>query len=384
MTMFGIVVGTCGVLVINALGQAQNAALAEQLAQLGTNVISITPGITFSRGVSGGAGSRPTLTNRDVQALQQQVPYIRALTPMVNGTETLAFGGQTVGASITGAYPDIETLQSYSIQLGAFYTTADEASHLPVAVIGQTVVDRLFKGGSPLGAEIRIRGVNFRVVGVLQARGHRGQTDLDDVAIIPFSTAQQRLYGSKLDSVLIQASSTEQIPAAMAAATAALDQTHHIAAGRRDFDVRNFQQAIDAARQQADLLTRTLSIVAGVALALGGLGLMNIMLLSVTERTAEIGLRLAVGARPADVLLQFLVEALTITVVAGLIGLGLGFALPVALRLPVQFLAEHPAIPTAAAGIAAFAMVVATGVVFGFFPALRAARLDPVVALRSE
>ncbi len=385
MTMFGIVVGTCGVLVINALGQAQNAALAEQLAQLGTNVISITPGIAFSKGVSGGAGSRPTLTNRDVQALQQQVPYMRALTPMVNGTETLAFGGQTVGASITGAYPDIETLQSYSIQLGAFYTTADEASHLPVAVIGQTVVDRLFKGGSPLGAEIRIRGVNFRVVGVLQVRGHRGQTDLDNVAIIPFSTAQQRLYGSKLDSILIQASSTERIPAVMAAATAALDQTHHITAGgRREFDVRNFQQAIDAAKQQADLLTRTLSIVAGVALAIGGLGLMNIMLLSVTERTAEIGLRLAVGARPADVLLQFLVEALTITVVAGLIGLGMGFALPVALRLPVQFLAEHPAIPTAAAGIAAFAMVVATGVVFGFFPALRAARLDPVAALRSE
>ena len=171
----------------------------------------------------------------------------------------------------------------------------------------------------------------------------------------------------------------------MAAATATLDQTHRMAAtGRRDFDVRNFQQVIDAAKQQADLMTRTLSIVAAVALAIGGFGLMNIMLLSVTERTAEIGLRLAVGARPADVLLQFLVEALTITVVAGITGLGLGFALPVALRLPLQFLAEHPAIPTVAAGIAAFAMVVITGIVFGFFPALRAARLDPVVALRSE
>jgi putative ABC transport system permease protein len=385
MTMFGIIVGTCGVLVINVLGQAQNEALAEQMAQLGTNVISITPGIASLRGVSGGAGSKPTLTNRDAQLLEQQVPYLRGLTPMVNGSETLVFGGQTIGASVIGAYPDLETVQSYSVRLGAFFTGADESARLPVAVIGQTVVDRLLKGNSPIGAEIRIRGVGFRVVGVLQARGHQGQTDLDDVAIVPFSTAQQRLYGAKLDSILIQASRTEQIPAVMAAATAALDQAHHTASGaRRDFNVQNFQQAIDAARQQTALLTQTLSIVAGVALAIGGFGVMNIMLLSVTERTAEIGLRMAVGARPADVLLQFLVEALTITVVAGSIGLVLGFALPIALRLPVHMLAQYPAVPTPAASIATFAVVVATGVVFGFFPALRAARLDPVVALRSE
>lgn len=304
---------------------------------------------------------------------------------MVNGSETVAFGGQTVGASIIGAYPDIETVQSYSVRLGAFFAGADESAHLPVAVIGQTVVDRLFKGSRPIGAEIRIRDVDFRVVGVLLARGHQGQTDLDDVAIIPFSTAQQRLYGTKLDSILIQASRTEQIPAVMAAATATLDQSHRIPfGGSSDFIAQNFQQAIDAARQQTALLTRTLSVVAGVALAIGGFGVMNIMLLSVAERTAEIGLRMAVGARPADVLLQFLVEALTITVVAGLIGLGLGFVLPVALRVPVHMLAQYPALPTPAASIVAFAVVVATGVVFGFFPALRAARLDPVVALRSE
>ncbi|MBI4321855.1 MAG: ABC transporter permease [Chloroflexi bacterium] len=385
MTMFGIIVGTCGVLVINALGQAQNAELAGQLAQLGTNLVSITPGIASLKGVSRGAASRPTLTNRDIQLLQQQVPYQRALTPLVSGTETLSFDGQTVGASVIGAYPDVEPVQSYSVRLGAFFTAADEAAHLPVAVIGQTVVNQLFKTSSPLGAEIRIRGTYFRVAGVLQEQGRRGQTDLDDVAIIPFSTAQQRLYGAKLDSILIQAQRTDEIPAIMAAATAALDQSHHtVAGGRRDFDVRNFQQVVDAAKQQAAMLTLVLSVVAGVALAIGGFGVMNIMLLSVTERTGEIGLRLTVGARPVDVLLQFLVESLTITVVAGFIGLMLGFALPLALRLPVQLLAQHPALPTAATSIIAFAIVVATGVVFGLLPALRAARLDPVAALRSE
>jgi len=220
---------------------------------------------------------------------------------------------------------------------------------------------------------------------VLQPKGHRGQTDLDDVAIVPFSTAQQRLYGAKLDSILLQASRTEQIPSVMAAATATLDQSHQIpVGGQRDFSVQDFQQVVDTARQQSALLTRVLSAVVGVALVIGGLGVMNIMLISVTERTAEIGLRLAVGARPADVLLQFLVEALTMTVVAGLVGLLLGFATSIALRLPVRLLAEYPAVPDLATSALAFGVVIATGVVFGLYPAFRASRLDPVVALRAE
>ena len=164
----------------------------------------------------------------------------------------------------------------------------------PVVVLGQTVVDRLFPDRNPLGAQVRIGDVNFRVVGVLQSKGHRGQTDLDDVALVPFSTAQQRLFGTKVDSILIRAPRPEQIPAVMAAATATLDQSHHIPlGGRGDFIIQDFQHVIDTTRQQTVLLTRVLSVVAGVALAMGGVGVMNIMLISVTERTAEIGLRLA-------------------------------------------------------------------------------------------
>ncbi len=385
MTTFGIVVGVCGVLLIDVLGQAQNAALADQLAQLGTNLVSISPGIAVMGGVSGGAASKPTLTNRDVQLLQQQVPYVRALTPLVSGTETLAFSDQTVGATVTGAFPDIARLQSETVQHGRFFTAADESAHRPVAVLGPTVVNKLFPSRDPLGTQVRIRNVSFQVIGVLQPRGHRGQTDLDDVAIIPFSTAQQRLYGPRVDSILLQASSTEQIPAVMAATTATLDQSHRIpVGGRPDVVVQNFQQLLEASKQQTALLTRVLSIVAGVALAMGGFGVMNIMLISVTERTAEIGLRLAVGARPLDVLVQFLVEALTVTTVAGVIGLLLGFALPVPLRVPIHLLAAYPALPSVGTSLAAFGVIVATGVVFGFYPALRASRLDPVVALRSE
>lgn len=389
MTMLGIVMGVCGLLIIDVLGQAQNAALTEKLARLGTNLVSISPGIASQGGVSKGVASKPTLTNRDVQLLREQIPYLRAFTPLVSGTETLIFADRTVGATVIGTYPDAATMQSYAVQYGRFFTATDEVAHLPVAVLGQTVVDQLFPNCNPLcnplGVEIRIRNVNFQVIGVLQPKGHQGSTDLDDVAIIPFSTAQERLYGSKVDSILLQATDTTQIPAVMAAATATLDQSHHIPVGSRpDFIVQNFQQLIEASKEQVALLTRVLTIVASVALAIGGFGVMNIMLISVTERTAEIGLRMAVGAQPRDVLLQFLVEALTITTVAGTIGLVLGFILPVLLRLPIHLLAAYPVLPTVGMSIAAVAVVGATGLVFGFYPALRASHLDPVTALRSE
>ncbi|HUZ27611.1 MAG TPA: ABC transporter permease, partial [Solirubrobacteraceae bacterium] len=246
--MFGIVLGTCGVLVISCLGQAQNAALAQQLAQLGSNVVSITPGIAALGGRSAGAGSKPTLMNRDVQLIQQQVPYLRALTPLVSETQTLVVGAHTVGATVVGAYTADEAVQSNGVRLGAFFTDSDEANHAPVAVLGQTVVDELFPGTSSLGATVRIGGADFRVAGVLWAKGHSGQTDLDDVVIVPFSTAQQRLFGPKLDSILLQAERTDDIPAIMAAVTVTLGQSHHIpAGGRADFAIQNYQRVVDTA-----------------------------------------------------------------------------------------------------------------------------------------
>jgi putative ABC transport system permease protein len=384
MTMFGIVLGVCGVLVIDAVGQAQDAAVAAQLAKLGSNLVTVTPGIVRTGGAAGNA--RPTLTLQDADLLQAQVPDVAALTPEVTGRVPAIAGPLAYTTTVVGARPALQQVQNDALARGRFFTTAEDDAGASVAVLGQTVVDKLFPGQDPLGQYLRLRNVDVRVVGVLAAKGHDGQTDLDDIVIVPLHTAQQRLLGyGDLASILLQADDTADIPAVLSGVTATLERAHHLPPGQPDdFSVHDYEQVAEAARQQTALLTRVLGAVAGIALAIGGFGVMNIMLIAVTERTPEIGIRLAVGARPADVLAQFLEEAATLTLVGGAIGVATGYAAAGILTHTVPALAAHPASPRPVAVGLALLVSVGTGLLFGLYPAHRAARLDPIHALRYE
>jgi putative ABC transport system permease protein len=288
---------------------------------------------------------------------------------------------------VAAATPDIQQVQGWSARIGAFYTLRDETTAQPVALLGQTVVDRLFPdGSSPVSRYVRIRSAEFKVVGTLAPKGHDGGSDLDDIVLVPFSTGQQRLYGAtRIGLVQLQVDGAGATPAVIASVTRALERSHHLKPGQPDdFRVQSYQQLVDRARPQVELLTTVMRGIAVAALVMGGFGLMNILLLGVTERTKELGLRMAVGARRVDVLTQFLVEAVTLALIGGLLGVAAGVS---ASRLvPAAFvsLATDTVLPGPGAIASALGLTVCIGLIFGTYPAFRASRLDPAEALRSE
>jgi putative ABC transport system permease protein len=386
MTMVSVLIGVAGVLVIDAVGHSQRDALAAQLAQLGTNVVSVQPGAATVRGVSAGAASKRSLLDRDLAAIRDQVPHVAAMTPQDSGAMRITAGHLIASTTVVAVYPEYGTIQSLGVDQGTFFADRDEQTRAFVAVVGQTVVNHVFPGTNPIGQRLRIRNVDFTVIGVLTPRGRNAQVDLDDVALVPFSTGEQYLFGpNALSGILIQADDRESIPLVMASLKRALELSHNLAPGRPDdFQLTDFQQIIDLAQQQSATLTRILTYVAATALAMGGLGIMNITLLSVTERTREIGVMIAVGAQRRDVLLQFLAEALTLSIGGGVAGMVLGFALGAVATRMVAALAAYPEMPSLGAAGVALGFSVGIGVFFGLYPAAQAARLDPILALRAE
>ncbi len=383
LTILGVIVGVAAVISVVTLTQGTSAVLNASVASLGTNVLTITPGSTTSGGVRGGGGTQQSLTQADADALAT-VPHVSNVSPILAASAQVIAGSQNWNTRVQGVYPDYQAIGSWSMAEGAWFSAADETSGQPVAVIGQTVVQNLFTpvGADALGQTITINGQAYQVVGVLQTKGVAGFSNQDDVVFIPFTAAQERLSNSQyVSQIVAQVDSTNNVTTAQQEITSLLEQRHNIAAGGTDdFTVRSPTQFVQTAQQSAQTLAVLLIGIAAISLIVGGIGIMNIMLVSVTERTREIGIRMAVGARRSDIRNQFLIEAVTLSALGGLFGvlIGLigGFALTHAFNLPFGL--------SIGAIVLAVGVSMLIGIVFGFYPAIRASRLDPIVALRVE
>jgi putative ABC transport system permease protein len=388
LTMLGIIIGVAAVITMVAVGAGATARIQEQIASIGSNLIIVLPGSLTTYGMRLGSGNAITLTEDDARAIAAECPAVAAAAPTSRGGAQVVFGNNNWGTSLQGTTPAYLEIRDLQIASGAAFTDQDVASASKVALLGKTVVDNLFNGADPVGQVIRIRKVPFTVVGVLAPKGQSpsGQ-DQDDVILVPITTAKKKLLGAHLanagavGSIMVQARAPELMKAAEEQVGALLRQRHHLQSERDDdFSVRNLEEVFNAQENSARVMAILLASIASVSLIVGGIGIMNIMLVSVTERTREIGVRHAIGARTKDILFQFLVEAVTLALAGGVIGMLTG----VAASMLISRLAEWTTRINAASLLLAFLCSALVGVLFGYFPARRAATLNPIEALRYE
>jgi putative ABC transport system permease protein len=387
LTTLGIVIGVGAVIAMMAIGAGAKARVEEAFAAMGTNVLIILPGSTSTSGVHGGFGSMPTLTWDDLAAIRTDVSTVKAAAPTLRSNMPVVAEDQNWTTSITGTSPEYFDIRNWPIALGVPITALDVEGGTKVIVLGQTVVDKLYgPSADPIGQTVRVGSTPFQVVGVA---GRKGQSatgqDYDDAAFIPFTTFARKVQGGLgkylQGSIMVAATSSDATSRAQRDITELLRDRHHVARGDDDdFSIRNLSEIAGAQQQGTDTMTTLLASVAAVSLLVGGIGIMNIMLVSVTERTREIGIRMAVGAEPHHVLMQFLVEALSLSVAGGLIGVGFGVG--VAMWLAGRFhwpVLIQPDVIMVSVGFSAL-----VGVVFGIYPARKASQLDPIDALRFE
>ena len=386
LTALGIIIGVAAVIMVVGVSESNTAVINQRLSSaLNPNELVIRAGSTNSGGVRGGAGTKTTLTQADADAISAQVQHVSAVSPVVNANGQVVFQNQNWSTTIQGVYPDYQQVGSWKMQEGSFFSTADEQSATTVAVVGQTVVNNLFTplGLDPVGQQVRIGSVDFTIVGVLTAKGSNGGfNDPDDVVYVPFRTAQGRLTGGRnANSIDVIVDNSSNVTATQIAVEQLMEQQHHITDPTLDdFTIQNQSQILQTVQSTSQTLTELLISVAAISLIVGGIGIMNIMLVSVTERTREIGIRIAIGAHPGDVMTQFLVEAFMLSALGGLVGIVLG----IAGSYIVSFVNSSPFALSPLAVLIAFLFSAVVGIVFGFYPARRAARLDPIVALRTE
>jgi putative ABC transport system permease protein len=383
LTILGMVIGVGSVIILIAVGNGSSQAVQKQIESLGTNVLLVLRfgGLGGARATSG--ASLQPLTPADAAALSDptNAPDVQSVSPVVNvPSATLSFNGTSYTPSqFVGTNPSYATAHSYSVAAGSFFAQSDMNQHSRSVVLGQTVVSNLFGGANPIGQTIQINGTQFQVIGVLGAKGSNGALDQDDVAMAPLTTVQDNLTGyGNLSSITVQAKSRDQLNAASAEVTSILEQRHHDATGSPDFRVINQGSLLQTSSQTSGVFTTLLGAVAAISLLVAGIGVMNIMLVTVTERTREIGIRKAIGARKSDILTQFLVESVLVSLVGGALGLVLGVVGSQFMIAGVQ-----PVIATYSLFLA-FGVAVAIGLFFGSYPASRAASLRPIEALRYE
>ena len=385
LTMLGIIIGVSAVVAMVSIGQGAQATVQAQIDSIGTNLLFVSAGAQNVGGVRSGTGDSGTntLTVEDLDAIKREVPSVSMVTPTVNARGQLVAGNMNWNTSIQGVseqYPDV---RKWSVQSGEFFTDADVKTAARVLVIGQTIADNMFAGGDPIGQTIRVQNLPFRVVGVMARKGQDAQgRDQDDVAFSPYTTVQKKILGSpRLQIAYVSAVTPDATYTAQQQITELLRQRHKLNANDPDdFTVRNMSDIAEAANQTNNTMTMLLACIAGVSLLVGGIGIMNIMLVSVTERTREIGIRMAIGARSSAVRSQFLIESVVLSLTGGLFGILLG----VAVSISIPRMLGWPTLISTMSIVGSVIFSAAVGIFFGYYPARKAAALDPIEALRYE
>ena len=383
LTALGIIIGVAAVIAMVGIGHGAKAQVEAQIAGLGENVILVFSGSTTSSGIRTGWGSAGTLRVEDAEAIRRELPAVVAVSEEVVSTTQVAAGNQNWFTRIYGESADYFDIRQWPLAEGVPFTAQDVRSANKVCVVGRTTAAQVFGNNNAVGQILRIKNVPFTITGVLSPRGLSTQgVDQDDVVIMPYTSAMKRVSGgTTLRNINVQVASPNDLDAAQQQIVALLRQRHNIRPGREDdFTVRNQQEIAEAATAATAVMTILLGSIAGVSLVVGGIGIMNIMLVSVTERTREIGTRMAVGAHGRDILMQFLIEAISLSCVGGAIGILVGIA---ASRVLSSY-AHWPTLISFTSIVIAFVFSAAVGIFFGFYPARKAARLDPIEALRYE
>jgi len=383
LTMLGMIIGVAAVIAMVGIGNGATASITSQVQGLGSNLLTISSGQSNTGGVRGGAGSSTTLTMTDVSKIQTDAA-VKAVAPVSSTNSQVVIGSGNTSTTITGTTPDYAVIKNVSLTSGRFITKEDVDSSARVAVLGPTVITNLFgdANASVIGKVIKVNNVPFQVIGVTTATGSTGFQSSDDMITAPISTVQARLIGKKtVRNILVSATSADQMQTAQDEITFALHKAHKIPTGKADdFTVQNQADTLATLAGITNTLTMLLGGIAGISLLVGGIGIMNIMLVSVTERTREIGIRKAIGAKGMDILLQFLIEAVVLSVLGGGIGIAIGYG---GSSLAGKALKMSTSISMTSV-LVAFGFSAAIGIIFGVFPARKAAAMDPIDALRYE
>lgn len=383
LTMLGIIIGVGAVIVMVAIGQGAQATVENQISQLGTNLLIIFPGASRQGMVNMGAGSNSRLTLDDVERIQKNTTMLSGISPLIRSGVQAVGGAGNWSTAVTGVSPDFLQIRQWALQAGEFFTLQDVRSQSKVCVIGKTIVKNLFPNEDPVGQQLRLRNVPFRIIGVLQEKGQSASgDDQDDIILAPYTTVQFRLSGWRgIRQIICSAQSEELMTQAQEELRQVLRESHKIPLGEDDdFTIRNQTDIAEAAEQTTKVMTFLLASIASISLIVGGIGIMNIMLVSVTERTREIGIRMAIGARESDIMIQFLIEAITLSLAGGILGILFGIT---GTYLVKEFGGWNTSISVTTI-VVSFVFSGVIGIFFGFYPASKASSLNPIDALHYE